>query len=484
MESPTKRVLLVGPEDNRREVLGRRLQAQGYVVECPPDATAGADLALRAPPAAVVADLWMPGISGVQLCRLLRAEPATADVPIILCGDHDEPRNRFWSERAGASAYVVKGHTGDVVRALARAIAASARQDDFFVQLSGGGVDIRDRIARHLDEALFESVIASELRALASATSFERLFDLFAQFMAQVTRYRWIALATSHPRRLAIHCHPAQREAAEREARTALGLDPSTPLVSVEDEDASADVAGADPIVHVVPFASEPIARFAIGPVSGGEYDAASLSTTVARELGAPIKIATLVEESEKLAATDALTGLMNRRAFKAAMTAELARSARHKYALSLVMLDVDHFKSINDRHGHAAGDRVLIEIGQLLASVPRRSDISGRWGGEEFVVAWTSTDREGARTVSERLRAAIEGLVIADDAGGRIPVTASFGLAQWRTGESLEVLVGRADRAMYESKTSGRNRVTTCSQDESDVRLAPSESARAARVA
>jgi two-component system cell cycle response regulator len=472
MDSPCKRVLVMGHGDGRREVLAQRLRAQGYLVDAPSDATVGADLALRAPPSAVVADLWMPGISGVQLCRLLRAEPATAEVPIILCGDQDDPRSRFWSERAGAFAYVTKGHTGEVVRALARGIAASTGSDGFFVQLSGGSMDIRDRIARHLDAALFESVIAAEIRALASAASFDRLFDLFAQFMAQVTRYRWVALATSHPLRLAIHCHPAQRQVAEAEARAALAMAPSAPVVGVEDEDAAADVAGTDPLVHVVPFANAPLAQFAIGPVIGSDQDVALLASIVARELGAPLKISMLVEESERLAATDALTGLMNRRAFAAAMGAELARCAPYQYPLAFAILDVDHFKSINDRHGHALGDRVLVEISGLLASVPRRSDVAGRWGGEEFVVAWTSTDLAGGQSVTERLRAAIEAFVVTDDAGARIPVTASFGLARWRPGESLDSLVARADRAMYASKSAGRNRVTVCEDDSTDVQV------------
>src|ERR1700722_2050647 len=158
METSGRRVLLIDPSDARREVLARRLRAQGYLVEPTSDATLGAEMALREPPAAVVADLWMPGISGVQVCRLLRSEPATADVPVILCSDHDEPRNRFWAERAGAAGYVIKGRTGELVRALERAVHTDPATDGFFVQLSGGGIDIRDPLARHLAAALFESL--------------------------------------------------------------------------------------------------------------------------------------------------------------------------------------------------------------------------------------------------------------------------------------------------------------------------------------
>ncbi len=460
MGTSGKRILVIDPTDARREILARRLRAQGYVVEEASEPSKGADMALSEPPAAVVADLWMPSISGVQVCRLLRSEPATSDVPVILCGERDDPKNRFWSERAGAAAYVIKGRTGDLVRALGKAIEASAKSDSFFVQLSGG-VDIRDRIAAHLDAALFESVIAAELRALADAGSFDRLFDRLAQLLSQVTRYRWIALYTAHPERIAIHHHPSTRGIAEKEARAALGLADSVALVSVEDEDAVAEEAGPSSLVSSVPFADVPVARFALGPSHDGERDATSLVPVVARELGGAVKMAALVEESQMLAAIDALTGLMNRRAFGSLMKSEVARCERHGYALSFALLDIDHFKQVNDQRGHAGGDRVLAAMGTLLQSLLRRSDYAGRWGGEEFVVTYTSTDLEGAHVAAERLRMAVEALVVTDEVGEPIPITISVGLAMWRPGESIERLVDRADRAMYASKTAGRNRVS-----------------------
>src|SRR5579863_10145650 len=96
-----ERILLIDPSTLRREMLARRLEAQGYGVDQAESGAEGAELALSSPPTAVIADLWMPSVSGVQLCRLLRSEPATAGVPVILCIESDEPRNRFWAERAG-----------------------------------------------------------------------------------------------------------------------------------------------------------------------------------------------------------------------------------------------------------------------------------------------------------------------------------------------------------------------------------------------
>src|SRR5205823_321074 len=134
--------------------------------------------------------------------------------------------------------------------------------------------------------------------------------------------------------------------------------------------------------------------------------------------LGGPLRIASLVEESQRLAATDMLTGLMNRRAFASAIDLELARAGRHGYPLSLILVDVDHFKLVNDRRGHGAGDRVLAAMGSLLKGALRRTDMAARWGGEEFVVAYLSTGRDGAALAAERLRRAIEELVVLDDHG------------------------------------------------------------------
>ena len=147
------RLLLIDPHESGRTVLAERLRLQGFtVVECS-DGAEGAVLALEDPPAAVVADLSMPSISGVQLCRLLGSEVGTSNVPVILRGTEGR-RNHFWAEQAGAFAYVPKGRMGELVRALRKAIEARGSDGDFFVVSSTEGIDVRERIATHLDAAL------------------------------------------------------------------------------------------------------------------------------------------------------------------------------------------------------------------------------------------------------------------------------------------------------------------------------------------
>lgn len=452
------RLLLIDANEAGRTVLAERLRLQGFtVVECS-DGAEGAVLALEDPPAAVVADLTMPSISGVQLCRLLGSEVGTSNVPVILRGSEGR-RNHFWAEQAGAVAYVPKGRMGELVRALRKSIEENKSDEDFFVVSSTQGLDVRERIATHLDAALFDSVIAAEVRRLGSSESFDRLSDLLSQFVSQVTTYRWIAVLRREPIRLALHTNAAMREQAIAEAREALGV-PESPLVLIEDDDAVNDPEGPPAMMEAVHFGEHTIGTFALAPRAPEHKNDRALVSTVARELGGALRMATLVEESRSLATTDALTGLLNRRAFLESTNREVARAKRYNDRLSVVLLDVDHFKQINDKRGHAAGDLVLSAVGKLLNGALRTCDIVARWGGEEFVLVLPSTPLDGAEQVAERVREMLEQAEILDNNGDRVPVTASFGVATYASSENLEQVIDRADRAMYLAKSGGRNRV------------------------
>jgi diguanylate cyclase (GGDEF)-like protein/PAS domain S-box-containing protein len=166
-----------------------------------------------------------------------------------------------------------------------------------------------------------------------------------------------------------------------------------------------------------------------------------------------------LFREVQRLSTTDPLTGLSNRRHFGAAAQLEVLRARRYGRPLAAVMVDLDHFKRVNDTHGHAAGDRVLVEVSGICLGLARKTDLKARLGGEEFCLLLPETTAESARVLAERLRTDIESLPF--DAEGRpFRVTASVGIAGYAPGEELEELLGRADRALYEAKESGRNRV------------------------
>lgn len=158
----------------------------------------------------------------------------------------------------------------------------------------------------------------------------------------------------------------------------------------------------------------------------------------------------------ERLATTDPLTGLNNRMKANEMLADEIRRTERHATPLSVIMMDLDHFKPINDSLGHGRGDTVLTGLGQLLAERVRDTDRAARWGGEEFLILCPQSDIDAAQHLAEGLRQAVEDA----DLGIGQPLTASFGVARLAPGETAEALVDRADRALYAAKHAGRNRV------------------------
>jgi diguanylate cyclase (GGDEF)-like protein len=170
-------------------------------------------------------------------------------------------------------------------------------------------------------------------------------------------------------------------------------------------------------------------------------------------------RLRTAVGELDRLARTDPLTSIYNRRQIAELLDAAVATSARHGQALSVLMVDVDRFKAINDTHGHNVGDGVLCAIAASLRDSLRAGDFVGRWGGEEFLIVLPSTGPDGALVVAQRVRRAVTEIPLV--VGGHLlPMTVSIGVADF-AGEDVETLVGRADAALYAAKAAGRNTVT-----------------------
>jgi diguanylate cyclase (GGDEF)-like protein len=162
----------------------------------------------------------------------------------------------------------------------------------------------------------------------------------------------------------------------------------------------------------------------------------------------------------ERLSTTDALTGLRNRRYVADVLALEVLRANRYGTALSLLMADLDHFKRVNDTHGHLAGDAVLAATAGIVMQFLRSIDVAGRYGGEEIVVVLPQTDLEGAVALAERVRGAVEANECELGDGRRAAVTVSVGVAQLQRGEEVGDLIAAADAALYTAKSAGRNRV------------------------
>lgn len=164
-------------------------------------------------------------------------------------------------------------------------------------------------------------------------------------------------------------------------------------------------------------------------------------------------------QELEKVSKHDVLSGLLNRLSLFNMVDAEIDRSLRNDIPLCGVMMDIDHFKSVNDNFGHQCGDEVIRHIGRCLKGGLRKYDHAGRYGGEEFFIILPNTSLDQAASISERFRQELEAEKFSYD-GQDLAITASWGVAHYRSGESKEMWIARADRCMYQAKQQGRNRV------------------------
>ncbi|MFC5864551.1 diguanylate cyclase [Acidicapsa dinghuensis] len=190
-----------------------------------------------------------------------------------------------------------------------------------------------------------------------------------------------------------------------------------------------------------------------------------SSSNPDSRQMGRAVVLANVTaqvqlrEELRSRAETDALTGIANRRRFNQVLHIECTRFTRGHAPFSLLMIDLDYFKEVNDRYGHAAGDEVLRQVAQILLATLRSTDLVARYGGEEFAVLLTETRIQGAMVIAERIRAAVEERVISAD-GNEISLTLSIGVTSHteEDAEAVEELLKRADEALYRAKAAGRN--------------------------
>lgn len=170
-----------------------------------------------------------------------------------------------------------------------------------------------------------------------------------------------------------------------------------------------------------------------------------------------PLRNALAYKQAVELASRDPLTGVYNRMALDSALTREVDLAERQDLPLALLVIDIDHFKTFNDRYGHSFGDDVLVAVAQTIANTIRRSDLLFRYGGEEFIVLASHTGENGAMLLAERIR---ENIAALSSVRGRdMRVTVSIGAARLIPGEQPQGLFGRADQALYSAKQAGRNR-------------------------
>jgi diguanylate cyclase (GGDEF)-like protein/PAS domain S-box-containing protein len=198
------------------------------------------------------------------------------------------------------------------------------------------------------------------------------------------------------------------------------------------------------------------------------EEDASRLMA-FANMTASAIEKARLIEELTALAITDPLTGVANRREFFTRGEIELKRAARYETRFTVIMLDLDHLKRINDTFGHGTGDQVLKEIARVCKSCVREIDVVARFGGDEFIILLPETAAEQAIFITERLRQRVADLIF-ETQHEQIGITASIGIAEYKRTDTIQTLIERADRGLYQAKETGRNRIVFTEMDQQDT--------------
>ncbi|HEY0835508.1 MAG TPA: diguanylate cyclase [Azospirillum sp.] len=375
------------------------------------------------PCAVVLLDLSLPDSSGFDTIRRMReAFPA---MPLVVLTGHDDEDFAIEAMAAGTQDYLFKGATDGPVlqRAIRYAIARKQLEEKL----------------RHSEQRL-QAIITLAQDAIVSVDAANRivLFNpaaerMFACPAAEVLGKPMEVLiprryATDHRAHVAafVADGPSSRGMADRAEVTGLAKDGREFPVEVS--------------------------------ISKDVQTDGVLLTAVIRDITERKRFE---NELRHLATTDPLTGLANRREFLAAAERELVRVRRYDRPAAVLMVDIDHFKRINDTHGHAAGDEALRRVAAICRDLLRESDLIGRLGGEEFGILLPETDVAAAREAAERLRAALAGADIRRPDGGAMRLTASIGIAACTaTDSSIGQALSRADDALYHAKGQGRNRV------------------------
>ncbi|MEL6258812.1 MAG: PleD family two-component system response regulator [Pseudomonadota bacterium] len=449
------RILVVDDTETNRRLLQAKLEARYFDVLLAADGFEALDLAAKHKPDIVLLDVMMPGMDGYEVCERLKADASTALIPVVMITALSETEHRIKGLEAGAEDFITKP------------------VQDF-------------HLITRIEALMRYNTVAQELKMRQHGASASGLFDIADQEI--LDRPTHVLVVDDHPRRASQIS--MKLNASGFKAKTIFEVDANPDgWTWVDVIYLSLSAANFDPLrfcarfrmnvktrsIRIIVAATEDERDIATKALGLGASDIVSEPADLL-ELSARIRTQTRrkryldilrrrVDLGMELAVIDPLTGLHNRRYMVGQMEKWLERSRHDGAPFSIIALDIDHFKSVNDTYGHDVGDGVLREFAARVRNCIRPADIPCRQGGEEFVVLTPNTDLDSALGVAERIRRGVmERPFAIHGAEAPISVTVSAGVAQANMTletTSLE-LIGRADDALYKAKSAGRNRVET----------------------
>jgi two-component system cell cycle response regulator len=449
----TARVLVVDDVELNVKLLEAKLSSEYFEVIVADNGPTALELAESELPDIILLDIMMPRMDGFEVCRRLKANPRTADIPVVMVTALSDVADRLRGLESGADEFLTKPVNDTALFARVRSLVRLKRMME--------ELRLREEVCRQFGNSEDQAAAPEEtgnariLLLAENDPAAPRIIETLEPVAASVRRAKSCAQAQSL-------------------------LDPSIELVI-----ASLSVRDSDPLRLVSQWRATEATRqlpilliadpgelprlakgldlgandYLVRPVDRNEL-LARVRTQIRRKR-LQDRLHENYSRSLSLALTDELTGLYNRRYVFAHMTELMARLPEGSTATAIMMFDIDHFKQVNDRYGHLAGDDVLRELAKRALHNVRSVDLVGRLGGEEFVVVMPETNLGGATIVADRLRLAVADEPFLVGTGDKLPVTISVGLAiTGQPEDTLEALLKRVDDALYAAKNGGRNRV------------------------
>lgn len=451
----TARILVVDDIPANVKLLEVRLLAEYFEVFTATNGPDAIETCENAKIDVVLLDVMMPGMDGFEVCSRLKADPATSHIPVVMVTALDQVSDRIKGLEAGADDFLTKPVNDlQLMTRVKSLVRLKSLTDELRLRAATTrNIGIEELLARTSPDLLArprvllvdEQPASSEriARMLAEAADVDVNADPHsALFQAAENAYDAVIIASRFadfdPLRLC-----SQLRSVDRTRLIPI-------LLVVEAGDDARIVRGLELGIN----------DYLVRPVDRQEL-LARLGTQVRRKRYNDHLRASVAQTIE-MAVTDGLTGLHNRRYLDSHLQTLFDRAVARRRPLSVVMTDLDRFKSVNDTHGHDAGDLVLREFARRLRKNVRGIDLACRYGGEEFIVVMPDTEQHIAEMVAERIRAEVERTPFSLGEGeAQLDVTVSLGVSSLRRGlDTPEALMKRADMALYEAKSGGRNRV------------------------
>ena len=477
-ESGPTRILYMEDDPGLARLFKKRLERAGYVVDIARNGEEGLAMYAAGTYDVVAVDQQMPVYSGLEVIRIMASQGPL--LPMIMVTGSGSERIAVEAMKLGAGDYIVKDVDGGYLELLPTVIEQVLQQWRLVEEKQQAEEERERLLVAEREQRLLAETLAEVTLAITSLTSHEAVLD---EILRQVQRIVPYSAAN-----IALWEGNALRVAHWRGYETFGGEELISSLVqTLDDITVDLDVIQSRQPLVIPDTGQEPrwvvldetawIRSYLVVPIclhdrvlgllrldsdTPGEFSAedGERLRPLANAAAIAMENARLFGEVQRLATTDGLTGIYNRRHFFELAEHELSRARRYGHPVSAIMLDVDHFKQVNDTYGHAAGDQVLRAVAERCGDNIRDIDILGRYGGEEFAIILPATDLTVAQIAAERLRRCIADVPVPTDKGD-LTVTISLGVASSaQDDEDVAALLNRADAAMYAAKQAGRNRV------------------------